>query len=373
MTTSFSSAVEPGGAQQNDAAAAGNDGVLVLDAAQHCLSADAAFAHIFDIDSAGLTGRALTETPLPKPLAAALAEAADAALAGNGIRRAQVTIDDDDSTRSFSILALPSNESLTLIVSPRAGASPTQENRERIAHLRAEASLFMRDHVLSVVSHDLRGPLNAIHSWGYVLERKIDAKDPAAQRALAGIRSGVEQQVKLIEQSVDTTRAETKALALSVAPVAVRPLLDRSATFARSSIARQRGVTITVESPLAEEQVEGDAERLTQMLWLMFAFAAEASARDSSVQVTSNIEGNMWRTDVRFTVSAKALTDASSPHVLEAFARRQALEPREGGRIAWAFALCKRVTEAHGGAFEHANIADGADVALSARIAVAGM
>ena len=75
MTTSFSSAVEPGGAQQNDAAAAGNDGVLVLDAAQHCLSADAAFAHIFDIDSAGLTGRALTETPLPKPLAAALAEA----------------------------------------------------------------------------------------------------------------------------------------------------------------------------------------------------------------------------------------------------------------------------------------------------------
>nr|WP_250452954.1 HAMP domain-containing sensor histidine kinase [Caballeronia sp. ATUFL_M2_KS44] len=260
-----------------------------------------------------------------------------------------------------------------MIVSPRTGASPTQENTERIAHLRAEASLFMRDHVLSVVSHDLRGPLNAIHSWGYVLERKIDAKDPAAQRALAGIRSGVEQQVKLIEQSVDTTRAETKALALSLAPVAVLPLLDKSATFARSSIARQRGVTITVESPLAEEQVEGDAERLTQMLWLMFAFAAEASARDSSVQVTSNIEGNMWRTDVRFTASAKALTDASLPHVLEAFARRQALEPREGGRIAWAFALCKRVTEAHGGAFEHANIADGADVVLSARIAVAGM
>ena len=47
---------------------------------------------------------------------------------------------------------------------------------ERTAHLCAEAALFMRDHVLSLVSHDLRGPLNAIHSWAYVLERKLDRK-----------------------------------------------------------------------------------------------------------------------------------------------------------------------------------------------------
>nr|WP_244817286.1 HAMP domain-containing sensor histidine kinase [Caballeronia sp. Lep1P3] len=259
------------------------------------------------------------------------------------------------------------------MVSPCAGAPDAQDSATRLAHLRAEASLFMRDHVLSIVSHDLRGPLNAIHSWGYVLERKVDANDPAAQRALAGIRSGVEQQVKLIEQSVDRTRAETKAVALLLAPVAVRPLLERSVALARSSIARARGVAINVESPLAEEQVEADAERLTQMLWLMLAFAAEASARDASVQVSSNIEGGMWRTDVRFVASAQALNDSSAPHVLEAFARRQALEPRENGRIAWGLALCKRVAEAHGGAFEHANIVDGAEAVLSARIAVAGM
>ena len=373
MTTSFSSTVERGAAQSNDPSVAGSDGVLVVDTAQRCLSADAAFAHIFDMDSASLRDRALTETALPKPLTAALAEAADAALAGNGIRRAQVTLGDDDATRSFNILALPCTDSVTLIVSPCASAASAEERANRIAHLRAETSLFMRDHVLSIVSHDLRGPLNAIHSWGYVLERKVDANDPAAQRALAGIRSGVEQQVKLIEQSVDTTRAETKAVALVLSPVAVRPLLDKSAALARGSIAQPRGITITLESPLAEEQVEGDAERLTQMLWLMFAFAAEASARDAMVHVSSNMEGAMWRTDVRFTASAQALNDPSSPHVLETFARRQAMEPREGGRIAWGLALCKRVAEAHGGAFEHANIVDGVEVVLSARIAVAGM
>ncbi|WP_328698918.1 sensor histidine kinase [Burkholderia sp. 8Y] len=372
MTTSFSSSVERGGAQSGDPVGAGNDGVLVVDAALRCVSADATFAHLFELDAAALGNRALDDTPLPKPLAAALAEAADAALAGNGIRRAHVAFDDDDATRSFAILALPSADTVTLVVSPSANASE-EATVGRVAHLRAEAALFMRDHVLSIVSHDLRGPLNAIHSWGYVLERKVDAKDPAAQRALTGIRSGVEQQVKLIEQSVDTTRAETRAVSLSLAPVAVRPLLDKSVALARASSARSRGVTFAVESPLAEEQVEGDPERLTQMLWLMLAFAAEASPRDATVQVSSVVEGGMWRTDVRFTTSAQALTDASAPHALEAFARRQALEPREAGRIAWGLALCKRVAEAHGGGFEHANIVDGEEAVLSARIAVAGM
>nr|WP_284504870.1 HAMP domain-containing sensor histidine kinase [Caballeronia sp. INDeC2] len=260
-----------------------------------------------------------------------------------------------------------------MIVSSANASNEEDGVADRVAHLRAEAALFMRDHVLSVVSHDLRGPLNAIHSWGYVLERKVDANDPAAQRALAGIRSGVEQQVKLIEQSVDTTRAETKALQVALAPVALRPLLEKSAALARASVARARGVTIEIDSPLAEEQLEGDAERLLQTLWLMLAFAAEASPSGATVRASSNIEGSMWRTDVRFNASAQALGDPASPHVLEAFARRQALEPREGGRIAWGLALCKRVSEAHGGAFEHSDIADNAEVTLSVRVPVAGM
>ncbi|WP_250493116.1 HAMP domain-containing sensor histidine kinase [Caballeronia sp. GAWG1-1] len=373
MTTSFSSTVEPGDTQSFDTAVAGNDGLLVLDAAQRCLSADAVFSHLFDVDSTALRGRALADLPLPAPLIASLSLAADAALAGNGARRAQVSIEEDDSTRVFNILALPVAESVTLIVSTCANATGASDNAARIAHLRAEAALFMRDHVLSVVSHDLRGPLNAIHSWGYVLERKVDANDPAAQRALTGIRSGVEQQVKLIEQSIDTTRAETKAVALAIAPAAARALLERGVALAREAIGERRGVSITLDSPLVEEQVEGDADRLTNALWLMAAFATEASARDTTVQVSSSIEGSTWRTDVRFTVAASALTDASAAHVLEAFARRQALEPREAGRIAWGLALCKRISEAHGGAFEHTDIVNGAAVTATMRIPVAGM
>ncbi|MGF6572273.1 histidine kinase [Paraburkholderia fungorum] len=253
-----------------------------------------------------------------------------------------------------------------------AGASPVSSSgfavSERTAHLRAETALFMRDHVLSLVSHDLRGPLNAIHSWAYVLERKLDANDPNAQRAVTGIRNGVDQQVKLLETIVDATRAETKSLALAYAPFPLHPLLDETAEEVRSGLARSRGVEVAVDSQLATEQLNGDRERLAAALWVMLAFAVEASAEGAAVTLSARADSGAWHATVTYVSNETALNDPALPHLLEAFARKQAGEPREAKRIAWVFALCKRVAEAHGGNFEQSDSSGGEPVTLSLRV-----
>jgi K+-sensing histidine kinase KdpD len=263
---------------------------------------------------------------------------------------------------------------MSIVTTPSLASSshepgvPGTAASERAARLSAQTALFMRDHVLSLVSHDLRSPLNAIHSWAYVLERKVDGADATAQRALAGIRSGVEQQVQLLEAIVDTTRAETKTLALNRERFELRPLVDTTVIDVRDMLAQPRGVRLVLETPLAAEQLDGDRERLAAALWLMLTFATEASEQNSTVTLESHADASMWHAVVKFTASPDALDDAARPHVLEAFARRQACEPREAGRIAWVLALCKRVAEAHEGAFEQGELADGQQVLLSLRI-----
>jgi signal transduction histidine kinase len=253
-----------------------------------------------------------------------------------------------------------------------AGASPVSSSgfavSERTAHLRAEAALFMRDHVLSLVSHDLRGPLNAIHSWAYVLERKLDANDPNAQRAVTGIRNGVDQQVKLLESIVDTTRAETRSLALAYEPFPLHPLVDEAAEEVRSGLARLRGVEVKVDSQLATEQLNGDRERLAAALWVMLTFAVEASAEGAAVTLAARADPGAWHATVTYNPNAAALNDPALPHMLEAFARRQAGEPREAKRIAWVFALCKRVAETHGGGFEQSDASSGEAATLALRV-----
>jgi K+-sensing histidine kinase KdpD len=252
--------------------------------------------------------------------------------------------------------------------SSQAPGVPGNAASERAARLCAQTALFMRDHVLSLVSHDLRSPLNAIHSWAYVLERKVDGADATAQRALAGIRSGVEQQVQLLESIVDATRAETKNLALNRERFELRPLVDTTVIDVRDMLAQQRGVRLMLETPLAAEQLDGDRERVAAALWLMLTFATEASAQNSTVVLETRADISMWHAVATFTAAPDALDDTSLPHLLETFARRQAGEPREAGRIAWVLALCKRVAEAHEGAFEQGELAEGQPVKLSLRI-----
>lgn len=243
---------------------------------------------------------------------------------------------------------------------------------ERFARLRAETALFMRDHVLSLVSHDLRSPLNAIHSWAYVLERKLDANDAAAQRALAGIRSGVDQQVKLLEEAVDATRAETKSLPLAREPFAARSLLERVVDDVRRALADARGVTIKLDSTLEHDQCDGDRERLSQALWVMLTFAVELSPPGGNVTVASVFDGGFWRTQIDHLTSFAALADTELPHTFERFARKQIQLQREAGRIAWVLALPQRVASAHGGTFEQGQTLDREQSSLVMRVLVAG-
>jgi K+-sensing histidine kinase KdpD len=254
------------------------------------------------------------------------------------------------------------------ILSTSFNAVAAATSDERFARLRAETALFMRDHVLSTVSHDLRSPLNAIHSWAYVLERKLDASDGTAQRALAGIRSGVEQQVKLLDETVDSTRAETKALALQCAPFSIRALVERVNDDVRRALADARNVSITVNCTLNPEQCEGDRERLSQALWVMLTFAVEGSAPGATASFTSSIDAGFWRVEVANVADFAALGANEIPHAFESFARKQAMQPREPGRIAWVLALSQRVAVAHGGTFEQTPTIDGERSRLTLRV-----
>jgi K+-sensing histidine kinase KdpD len=254
------------------------------------------------------------------------------------------------------------------IVSTSFNAVAAATSDERFLRMRAEAALFMRDFVLAVVSHDLRSPLNAIHSWAYVLERKLDGSDPAMLRALAGIRSGVDQQVRLLEDVVDSIRSETKSLPLQRSPFVMRSALERSLDDVRRALADARGVSIKCDSRLESEQCDGDCERCLQAIWVILAFAVEGSAPGSSLAVSSFVEANSWHVNVTHTTSIAAFGEPELPHAFEAFARKQATQPRDAGRFAWILALPQRVALAHGGTFEQSPTIDGQPSTLSLRV-----
>jgi signal transduction histidine kinase len=237
--------------------------------------------------------------------------------------------------------------------------------RERAAHFAAQAALFLRDQALSTASHDLRSPLNAMHSWAYVLERQLATADPNLQRALAGIRAGIDQQVKLIDEALDAPRAATRTLAVSPQPFALRPLLDEVIALVRFSLADARHVTLDPTLPDGAPSCVADRERVAQALWTMLIAAVEASAAGGRVTFSCAREGARLVARAACDVSAAALADDALPHALETFARRDMLRERDAKRCAWTLALVQRVALAHGGTLAHDPFVDGAAATIT--------
>ncbi|WP_107311199.1 sensor histidine kinase [Burkholderia metallica] len=237
--------------------------------------------------------------------------------------------------------------------------------RERAAHYAAQAALFLRDQALSTASHDLRSPLNAMHSWAYVLERQLAHADPNLQRALAGIRTGIEQQVALIDDVLDAPRTETRLLAVAPQPFALRTLLDDTIALVRFALADARQVALDVTLPDGEPSVTADRERIAQALWTMLTAAVETSAAGGRVTFACARDRAQFTARATCTVNAGALADPAQPHAFESFARREMLRERDAKRVAWTLGLCQRVALAHGGTFAHDLFADGATATLT--------
>lgn len=240
--------------------------------------------------------------------------------------------------------------------------------RERAAHYAAEAALFLRDQALSTASHDLRSPLNAMHSWAYVLERQLAGADANVQRALAGIRTGIEQQVALLDDVLDAPRAQTRALPIAPHSFALRALLDDTLQLTRFALADARQVSIDATLPDGEPTLRADRARLAQALWTMLTTAVEASAAGGRVTAACTRDGAQYVVRAECTVHAAALADPALPHAFETFARQEMLRTRDAKRVAWTLALCQRVALAHGGTFAHTPFADGAAVTLTLSI-----
>jgi signal transduction histidine kinase len=182
----------------------------------------------------------------------------------------------------------------------------------------------------------LRGPLNAIHTWAHVLERKLGETDASVGRALAGIRAGVEQQVSLIEKIIDAPRMATRHLAITRSPVALKAVCDDVIANARVT---QQGAIALEWSGEARDAVV-DAERLWQAWWWMLAYAHElvadaAEHAASLAAIGAPADVRVLRVSIEQGTCVSTLTTAAPP--------------RERHEFEQGLALPRRVAEAHGG------------------------
>jgi len=217
------------------------------------------------------------------------------------------------------------------------------EREQMTARVIAESASRAKDEFLATLSHELRTPLNVILGWARMLRAPHPEK--AAERGLQVIERNAAALSRLVEDLLDVSRVSTGKLTLREVPVDIAEVLTVEAESIRP-LAAKKGVRL-VSSTVTPATVNGDPERLHQVLWNLLSNAVKFTPPGGVVTLELLADGDMAALRVHDT--GDGFSPALKAIMFDAFVQGDGSPTRPHGGLGLGLAIVKQLVLAHNG------------------------
>jgi PAS domain S-box-containing protein len=155
----------------------------------------------------------------------------------------------------------------------------------------------VKNEFISIVSHELRVPLTAIHgSLGWISENSDALPERIRKMVVIAARSS-DRMVRMINDMLDIDKIESGKMLFYVRPFEVMPLIEHTLE-ANQPYAEQFHVKLVVEKPLPGAKAKGDIDRFVQVLTNLLSNASKYSPPEETVRVAVSREDGFIRVSV---------------------------------------------------------------------------
>ncbi|MCK0148513.1 ATP-binding protein [Marivita sp. S6314] len=226
-----------------------------------------------------------------------------------------------------------------------------------------QAGQMRRDFVANV-SHELRTPLTALLGFIETLQGPARS-DPAAQERFLGIMgSEAERMNRLVSDLLSLSRVEADERVRPVDAVDLGVLVHQT-HHSLSHLAKDAGITLSVDVPDGTVSVPGDADQLRQVLTNLTENAIKYSGEGSAVKIhlgRPTYENRLRGQGVRIEVedSGPGIDAVHLPRLTERFYRVDNHRSRELGGTGLGLAIVKHILNRHRGRLQvHSRLGEG--------------
>lgn len=204
----------------------------------------------------------------------------------------------------------------------------------------------LKQEFVSMVTHDLKTPLNSILFVLEVLQSgSYGDVNEVGQRALKRSLSELERLMRLINDLLDLERLGGGNLEINPAPVELFKIVERSVA-AVQGFAQQHNIKL-ISSTDIPDIVQADEDRLVQVLVNLLSNAVKFSPTDSTVEVSALREGRFM--EIRVTDRGRGIPESYREIIFERFKQVDAADASEKKGTGLGLAICKAIVEQHGG------------------------
>ena len=201
---------------------------------------------------------------------------------------------------------------------------------------------------ISTVSHELRTPLTSIKgALGLMRSGSFDEQPNKLRPMLDIAYNNSERLVALINDILDMEKIEAGMLRFMMQPTDLASLLEE-AVEANQSYGDKYDVTFTCSGTDEPLLVNGDKDRLMQVLANLFSNAAKFSPRGGQVEVSLLREDDWARIAVKD--SGNGIPEAARETIFEKFTQADSSDQRQMGGTGLGLSIAKMMVEKLDGA-----------------------
>ncbi len=216
---------------------------------------------------------------------------------------------------------------------------------DRSARETAEQANRARDVFFTMLSHELRTPLMAVLAWTALL--KDNRLDPSeAVHALELIDRNARVQRRLVDDLLDISRILTGRLRIDPRPVASLAQMIGMVVDSFRPAALAKNLTVETELEAGTGTVNGDSERLQQVVWNLLSNAIRFTPPGGRIQLHYRRHGDHVELLVRD--SGEGIAPEELPHLFERYWQGRTAERRSQG-LGLGLAIANRIIELPGG------------------------
>jgi PAS domain S-box-containing protein len=217
--------------------------------------------------------------------------------------------------------------------------------REQESRGEAERANRSKEEFVTLISHELRSPLNAILGWTRIL-RRGRCDEQILDRGLEVIERSARMQSQLVEDLMDTARAVSGKLKLEVRPTDLAEVIEKAEEVVRPA-AEAKGISLDIHLSRNVGQITGDTDRLQQVVWNLLSNAIKFTKEGGRVEVSLERVDPYVQITVRDT--GQGITPEFLPYVFDRYRQADVSGGRRAGGLGLGLTLVRQLVEMHGG------------------------
>lgn len=242
---------------------------------------------------------------------------------------------------AIAVAALVSRQRLKLAAAARV------HEETRSAKERAERADEFKTRLVSIASHDLKGPVAALIGGAESIQR--DAHEPQVVIAMAQVMATEGRRLlAMVRELLDLAALETGRLELERAPIHVAPIVRESVTALESRArAKDQPLTCIVDAEAELATVSGDPARLRQVMDNLLDNAIKFTSNGQPVRVTVSTAADVVRVAVHDT--GPGLTPEDYVRVFQPFQKLSAQPTGGESSTGLGLSIARELITLHGG------------------------